>query len=955
MKPKKRKFRLKFAVYAFLIYSLIGFILVPFLIRYELRTRVAEPIHRSIETQWIFFNPYTFTVSLHQPKVTDENQELLFEADKIKINFQPLALIRKQVVLKKLELQAPKCYLKRDTEGSFNFDDLLPQQEAPNPSAPEARDGDPLVFTVDRLIVSEGQFSFEDAQPHSPFLKRFKDISFSLNDISTELNRSGTFQLDTVSSHAESFNIQGELSLNPLAIKGQVAIDALDLPSFMPYLEGNLRGRIHQGYFSTHMLFEVSLGSKQLDAAIWDTQVQLEDFVLNTLETDAEVFGIDQLQLINLSADLLESEVSFDAINCVAPRIKVHRRSDESINLFDLVNTSAESPPSSNNDADWHWSVDKLDLLNGRIEYLDEAIQEATQLAWTVDHLSVEQLSNHHETPFTLNLESTWPEAGKIALQGNGSLVTRTGNIQIQSHDWQLAPLSPFVGEMLKISAISGSLESNTRLSLLPEQQLDIQSDCTIRRLELQDAEGHKPLLSWNEFKLSGLHYQQSEKRLNIRGIDLLSPQLAFSILEDGSHNLDLLIDPKAEAITASKLPQSDMDKASPLLDHTAIEHIGISGGSITFKDLQQNPAVALQLSDLDGTIQGLSSSTEGFASIDANAKVQGVAPLSIIGKTNPLIPDSFTELEVKLQGLEMTPFAPYFSRYVGYRLEKGVLALDMAYKVRKTILEADNLVQIHQLSLGEKTDSPDATTLPVTLAISLLKDPSGNIDLDLPITGDTSDPDFRYGKAVWKALGNLIIKIGSSPFNILAKLSPFSAEELESIPFESGKSVIAEGALPKLDSLANDLMRKRPGISVEIQAPIDSAVELPALTKLRLTAQLSDKYQGDAQAESNDDPQAPIAQEDYQNWIRKAWRAKHPLSIVDTDPPSFQEMESELLADIQINQADLIALSRARKEAIRAYLINQQEISPDRILIVETSDPETSDLGISMAELKIK
>ena len=60
--------------------------------------------------------------------------------------------------------------------------------------------------------------------------------------------------------------------------------------------------------------------------------------------------------------------------------------------------------------------------------------------------------------------------------------------------------------------------------------------------------------------------------------------------------------------------------------------------------------------------------------------------------------------------------------------------------------MQGKNRIFLDQLTLGDKVDSPDATSLPVKLGIALLKDSNGLIELDLPVNGDLRNPEFSIG-----------------------------------------------------------------------------------------------------------------------------------------------------------------------------------------------------------------
>lgn len=66
-----------------------------------------------------------------------------------------------------------------------------------------------------------------------------------------------------------------------------------------------------------------------------------------------------------------------------------------------------------------------------------------------------------------------------------------------------------------------------------------------------------------------------------------------------------------------------------------------------------------------------------------------------------------------------------------------------MHYRVDGGKLQADNQVFLDQLTFGERVESPEATKPPVLLAVSLLKNARGEIDVNLPISGSLDDPQF--------------------------------------------------------------------------------------------------------------------------------------------------------------------------------------------------------------------
>ena len=143
---------------------------------------------------------------------------------------------------------------------------------------------------------------------------------------------------------------------------------------------------------------------------------------------------------------------------------------------------------------------------------------------------------------------------------------------------------------------------------------------------------------------------------------------------------------------------------------------------------------------------------------------------------------------------MDLSPVTPYSGRYAGYTIEKGKLSLSLQYLIVKKKLDAQNRVFLDQLTLGDKVDSPDATKLPVKLAIALLKNRKGEIDLNLPLSGQIDDPKFSLGRIIIKILVNILVKAATSPFALLGALFG-GGEELSYVDFDYGSFDINEPA----------------------------------------------------------------------------------------------------------------------------------------------------------------
>jgi hypothetical protein len=290
---------------------------------------------------------------------------------------------------------------------------------------------------------------------------------------------------------------------------------------------------------------------------------------------------------------------------------------------------------------------------------------------------------------------------------------------------------------------------------------------------------------------------------------------------------------------TPAATPPSDNSMA------IAIDAINIQDGSANYADLWIQPHFAVGIQGLNGSILGLSSDPHSRAKVELKGKVDRYAPVHIWGETNPLAATTYSDIKMNFKGVELTSATPYSGRFAGYKIEKGKLSVDIDYKIENRKLTAAHKFVIDQLELGERVDSPDAIHLPLKIAVALLKDRNGVIDIDLPVTGSLDDPQFKIGPLIWKAVLNLLGKIATAPFALLGHLFG-GGEQMNYIDFHPGSAVLDPSEHDKLVALVKALEEKE---KLELDVPVTFSPDLdrPGLAAAHLNTRLLELSQDKA------------------------------------------------------------------------------------------------------------
>jgi hypothetical protein len=276
-----------------------------------------------------------------------------------------------------------------------------------------------------------------------------------------------------------------------------------------------------------------------------------------------------------------------------------------------------------------------------------------------------------------------------------------------------------------------------------------------------------------------------------------------------------------------------------------AIDAINIQDGSANYADLWIQPHFAVGIQNLNGSILGLSSTPRSRAKVELKGKVDRYAPVHIWGETNPLAATTYSDIRMNFKGVDLTSATPYSGHFAGYKIEKGKLSVDIDYKIENRQLTAAHKVVIDQLELGERVESPDAIHLPLKIAIALLKDRNGVIDVDLPVTGSLDDPQFKIGPLIWKAVLNLLTKVATAPFAMLGRLFG-GGEQMNYIDFHPGSAVLDASEHDKLVALVKALKDKE---KLELDVPVTFSPDLdrPGLAAAHLNARLLELSQDQA------------------------------------------------------------------------------------------------------------
>ena len=322
------------------------------------------------------------------------------------------------------------------------------------------------------------------------------------------------------------------------------------------------------------------------------------------------------------------------------------------------------------------------------------------------------------------------------------------------------------------------------------------------------------------------------------------------------------------------------------------------------------------------------------MADLELRGKAEGTASLEIVGKLNPLVKPLALDVTGKVRDLDLPPLSPYAVKYAGYGIERGKLSVDVNYVVQPDgQLTARNKLVLNQLSFGDKVQGSTAS-LPVKLAVALLADRHGVIDLDLPISGSLNDPQFSLGPVIVKVILNVIVKAITSPFSLLAHALGGASDELAMVAFPAGSAQLSLEARAGLDKVAKALV-ERPALQLTVVGTSSVQAEHDGFQRQQLDQQVRAEKrrqmarQGDETDKSDKADEAGISPADYPALLKEVYRRadlpkpRNLIGLAKNQPVA--DMEKLLLAGIPVSDDQLHEVAVERAEAVRNYLISRE------------------------------
>ena len=587
----------------------------------------------------------------------------------------------------------------------------------------------------------------------------------------------------------------------------------------------------------------------------------------------------------------------------------------------------------------WRIDVPRGSLARGALSFEDLAPAEPVKMRIAPLELAAERLSTAKGERGNVRLRATIDKRGTLSASGSVVLDPLSARLNLTARTIGFAPLQGYLEDRVRLAVTSGALSANGAASLDKPAgaplRVAYKGDVLITDFASVDRQSALDLVKWKSLSARAIDFQLAPMKVSLGEIALSDYYARVILSPEGRLNLqDVLVAGKEPEAT----PAGPQAAQPAMAGNVRIGRISMQGGNVNFSDYFVKPNYNANLTGLGGAVSEMSADKAG--DVELRGKLDDAAPVEVVGQVNALARDLVLHLKGNARDIDLPQFSAYSVKYAGYGIERGKLSLTVQYDVENRQLSADNQIYLDQLTFGERVESPTATKLPVTLAVALLKDRNGVIDVHLPVSGSLDDPQFSLGGVIVRVIINLIVKAVTAPFALLGHLFG-GGEQLAYLEFAPGSAELAPGEQSKLKNLATALT-ERPGLRLDISGRATPDADREGLKRAAIERKVrvqkfNDLRRGGEAPASVD--AVKVVPEEYEKYLRRAYREekfpkpRNAIGLVKDLPVA--EMENLMITHTPVGEDDLRSLANDRAQTAREWLVEEAKVPAERVFMV--------------------
>jgi hypothetical protein len=938
-------------VAAVVLYALIGFFVVPWIVKSQIEKQSLEILKRQATVEKVRCNPFALSLTIEGFSIPDRPGSVLLAWDRLYANAELSSLFRWAATLKELRIEAPYVALRRFEDGAVNVLEIMDDLPKSEPE-PEEDKGLPRAL-LQHVQVVDAKVDLEDHYNRpEPLLWEIGPNQVELLDISTIPEREGSNDVVLLLPGGGRMTITGKVVVEPLGLNGTLTLEDNQIASSWRAVAHLFEFDLTSGVLSFDLGYQIGLEEDGPHLVVDNANVHITDFAFKSDLHDEELLTVDDIRVAGAHLEWPEQNVAGDSIvitgatafGWIEPDgtpnwdVLVPEESQEQIvetyqTLEERIHATAK--------------LGRFELRDAGAEFEDRTFSPPVRFMVHDADLAVTDITTEHGTTWPFEATAGFAESATGTARGSVGASPVSFEAEVGLENLELAKYQPYVAKIAPLDLRAGVLRvAGTARADQPEgdepMQASFQGEFEVTGLDLNETSTGDKLLGWGDLRVAGIDAQLEPMSAKVREVDIDRAGLEITVAEDGSINL-------LEFLAALSEGEGDGGGGAAASAGSGLPPVHIARMRLqqcygTYTDRTPSTgAFEMALRPINGTITDIATDSKGAAKLDIEAEISSGGLVRVEGELDPFDYQRLTDLGIDVRDMLLPAVTPMSVKFIGHPITNGDVSLDLDYDIADRYLTASNVIEADDLELGDKVEGEGMINLPFKLGVSLLKDKEGRITLDIPFEGSFDTPGFGMASAAGAAFSEIFTQLVSSPFKLLGKIGGGGGDQdLQFVEFTAGSAALEDRAAQNLDVLASGLA-ERPALALTVDGSYDEAADAAGL---RAAAFRGEVLARGVTAEDFDiaiplDALEAMYSERMSPAELDAVRVKHTAAPAEEGAESVfdevayrGEIRESLEASQPIEDGAVAALAPARAEVIRAYLVDQGGVDPARVSV---------------------
>ena len=897
-----------------------------------------------------------FKVDHLRIKPKDAFQDVL-RVNSIALNSKRIEPMKRRVRLESLDINGVAFYAKRYEDLTLDWMHYLSSDTTEKKRVEkheEAGDANettlPWDVHLEHFGIKKFEAHFDDAGvvPHEKF--DIDDMNVTASNLSSKSNTPLKYQFNIKINQEMLCQSRGTVAHSPLDAQGHMKCDAIKVNWFDTYVKDAAKKslqkydlQLSQGSLAFGSDFKVVETNGSINANLSHAYTHLDDFLLKQASSQHALYRLKHFGVDEVGVDTHSQEVMITSLDYYSMWLYLERMKSGDINWNTIVvpKTSKASKKSKKvaaaSSKPWHIKLKTLVMRDGKVEIKDRSLEQP--LTHTLDkmYMKVRDIDSASRTYLKYYSSLRVNHKGSIKLQGRlrHTPLRNSGSITISNI--ALEDMNPYLEPSLYTNLKSGDFSLSSSINYAPSKtKPDLVADgkMAISDFIVNDAHDNSVLLAFSRLDVAPFHFELMPNSLFVNEIKIGGLYANAHIDQNRTMNFAQLQKGDVNASDTNTTEAAETNATEKSGMPIRIVKLKIENGNADFEDDSLPIPFNTHIHDLNGFVYGISSLQEETSYVKLDGIIDSYGSAKISGSLNSAKPRDYTDIDVVFRNIDLKNMSGYSGKFAGRKIDNGKLFLNLNYEILKSQMLGENSVVIKKMEFGDDVESEDAVSLPLDLAVALLEDNDGVIDIDMPVDGDLDNPDFKYGSVVWQVFSNLIVKAVSSPFKFLMG---DDAENMQFIQFEPGMATLLPPEIEKLDNISKALS-KRPKLALAVNGSFDMATDTYALQIAKLTAlALDGEDKGEGETMTGERLKA-LYKKLLGDEALEAMQKRLEERYADNEDQFAREYQKTLIQDLAkaqtVTQEELDALADERARAIKSYLVMTRGVVDNRVVI---------------------